>query len=266
MTVRGPRVERAAPRYDIRASPQPGDARPVSCSMQRSLQTTRRTRGSRGRTVVVLALVGLQLPAAASAAPVPEPGQRAGSVRAANCTMKGAKTIAVNRHVRVFSARVRTWREVFGCRRSANRAYVIGDAGGECHNYDLIDSAVVAGNFVALNVRTCDLDGSQSSVALINLRDGRVRFASAPLSTRGSDASYDAIRGMVVTAGGRLAWLGVRVARGAVVDAEVRRRGIAAKVGSVVLDSGSTIDPRSLRRRGSTLSWRKSGVTRYAAI
>lgn len=235
--------------------------------MQRSLQATRSTRGSRARTVVVLALAaGLQLPVAASAALVPELGQRAASVRAPHCTMKGAKTIAANRHVRAFSARVRTWREVFGCRRAAGRAYVIGDAGGECQNYDVVDSVVVSGNFAALNVRTCSLHGSQSRVALINLRDGRVRFASAPLSTRGSDGSYDAIRGMVVTAGGHLAWLGVRVVRGAVVDAEVRRRGVAAKVGSVVLDSGSTINPRSLRRRGSTMSWRKAGVTRHAAI
>jgi len=203
---------------------------------------------------------------AASAAPVPAPGETAHSVRAPHCTLKGSETIAANRHVRVFSARVRAWREVFGCRRSADRAYAIGDAGGECQNYDLVDGAVVGGNFVALNVRTCSLYGSQSSVALVNLRDGRIGFRSAPLSTPGSDSSYEAIRGMAVTAAGRLAWLGVRVVRGALVEAEVRRR-IRGTIGhSLVLDSGSGIDPRSLRRVGSMLRWRRDGVARSAAI
>ena len=216
---------------------------------------------------VVAVLIATRLIApAAWAAPVPAPGARAHSIRAPHCTLQGAKTIAANRHVRVFSARVRTWREVFGCRRGTNRAYVIGDASGECQNYDLIDSAVVSGNFAALNVRTCSLHGSHSVVKLVHLGDGRVRFGSAPLSTRGSEATYDAIRGMVLTPAGRLAWVGVRVARGAVIDAEVRRRGTEAKAGSAVLDSGITIDPRSLRRRGSTLQWRKAGVTRYAPI
>jgi len=203
---------------------------------------------------------GLLLAPAASAAITPAPGERARSVAAPHCTMKGAKTIAANRHVRVFSARVRTWREVFGCRRSANRAYAIGDAGGECQNYDLVDSAVVAGNLAALNVRTCSLYGSSSSVHLVNLRDGRGRYAAAPLSTTGTNASYDAIRGMVLTAAGRFAWIGVRVSRGAIVAAEVRRRGHGSAERAIVLERGAGIDPRSLRLRGSRVHWRNAGI------
>ncbi len=211
-----------------------------------------------GATIVA----GLLLAPAAQADFVPEPGKRASSVRAPHCTMNGAKTIAANRHVRVFRARG----EVFGCRRSANRAYGIGHGGAECQNSDLIDSAVVAGNFVALNVRTCSLTNSSSSVHLVNLRDGRGRFASAPLSTPGPESGYDAIRGMAVTAAGRLAWIGVRVARGAIVAAEVRRRRPDFSDQSVVLDSGTGIDPRSLRRAGSMLRWRHAGVARSAAM
>ena len=203
---------------------------------------------------------------AAPAASIPAPGQRAGSVRAPDCTLKGAKTIAANRHVRVFTARIRRWREVFGCRRDADRAFAIGDANGECQNYDDIDGAVVSGNFVALNVHTCSLDSSQSAVKLLNLRDGRVRFASLPLATNSPPTAYDAIRGMVLTATGRLAWIGVRVERGAVVAAQVRRRLPRSQRGSAVLDSGTGIDPRSLRRRGSEIRWRNAGVARSAAI
>ncbi|MDQ3723307.1 MAG: hypothetical protein M3376_09640, partial [Actinomycetota bacterium] len=156
--------------------------------------------------------------------------------------------------------------EVFGCRRTANRAYEIGNGGQECQNNDLIDSAVVGGNFVALNVRTCSLYGSSSTVKLVNLRDGRVRFASAPLSTPGSQAGYDAIRGMVLTLGGRLAWIGVRLTGGRITSAEVRRRRPDFADQSVVLDSGAGIDPRSLRRRGSRVLWRNAGVARSVAI
>ncbi len=205
---------------------------------------------------------GLLLAPAATAAFVPAPGVRAKSIRAPHCTLNGAKTIAANRHVRVFRARG----EVFGCRRTANRAYAIGHGGAECQNSDLIDSAVVAGNVVALNVRTCSLTNSSSSVHLVNLRDGRGRFASAPLSTPGSESGYDAIRGMAVTAAGRLAWIGVRVARGVIVAAEVRRRRPEFSDRSVVLDSGTGIDPRSLRRAGSRVRWRHDGAARSAAM
>jgi hypothetical protein len=211
-------------------------------------------------------LVVLVLAPGAAASFVPAPGQRSHSVRAPHCTLPGARTIAANRHVRVFSARVRSWREVFGCRRAADRAYAIGDAGGECQNYDLVDGAVVAGNFVALNVRTCSLTSSSSVVKLVHLGDGRVRFGSIPLSTRGPESSYDAIRAMVVTPAGRLAWLGVRVARGVVIEAEVRRRIRGTSGASVVLDRGTGIDLRSLRRVGSIVRWRHDGVPRSAGM
>ena len=219
---------------------------------------------SRAGVLVLSLAAGLLLAAAsaASAAVVPQAGERAASVRAPRCTMKGAKTLAANRHVRVFEARD----AVFGCRRTANRAYEIGHGGAECQNNDLIDTAVVAGNFAALNVRSCSLYDSESSVALVNLRDGRVRFRSAALSTPGSDSSTEAIRGMAVTPAGRLAWLGVRLARGVIVEAEVNRRVRGTGADSVVLDSGTGIDPRSLRRVGSMLRWRNAGVARSASI
>ena len=197
---------------------------------------------------------------------MPEPGQRASSVRAPHCTLPGARTIAANRHVRVFSARVRAWREVFGCRRSANRAFAIGDAGGECQNYDLVDAAVVSGELVALNIRSCSLTSSFSVVKLVSLRDGRVRFGSAPLSTAAPDGSYDAFGAIVVTPAGRLAWVALRVAGGTVVDAEVRRRVRGSQRAATVLDRGAGIDPRSLRRRGARVRWRSGGALRSASL
>jgi hypothetical protein len=230
--------------------------------MQPSGQAARGLRLARGGGLSLALAAGLVLPPAALAALVPPPGERAGSVRAPHCTLTGAKTIAANRRVRVFEARD----AVFGCRRTADRAYEIGHDGSECQNNDAIDTAVVAGNFAALNVRTCSLYDSESSVALVNLRDGRVRFRAAALSTPGSETSYEAIRGMVVTPAGRLAWVAVRIMRGAIADAEVRRRVPNSAERTVELDGGTTIDPRSLRKGDGRVLWRNAGLLRSARL
>jgi hypothetical protein len=212
-------------------------------------------------------LVGLAAAVAPAAASlIPPPGQRAGSVRAPQCTLPGARTMAANRHVRVFSARVRAWREVFGCRRDADRAYGIGDANPECQNYDHVARAVVTGNLVALDVRTCSLDSTQATLQLVNLRDGRVRFAAPPLASAAPQSAYDAIGAMVLTASGRVAWIGVRRQGGAIVAVEVHRRVRGSQRASTVLDGASGIDPRSLRRSGARVRWKRAGVVRSASL
>lgn len=250
-------------------SPRLGSIGPV---IDRRSDRDALARSDRGRRLLVtpvaaglLLAVVILLVFAARAAAVPEPGERARSIRAPHCALQGSRTIAANRHVRVFRARTGLG-EVYGCRRSANRAYELGVA-AECQNYDEIDGVVVAGNMAALNVRTCSLTSSQSRAVLINLRDGRVRFASQPLASAPDvDREYDAIRGMVVTPEGRLAWLGVRVRGGVLIGAEVRRRARGSRSRSVLLDRGAAIDPRSLRRRGNRASWRKAGTRRCARI
>ena len=187
-------------------------------------------------------------------------------MKAPRCTLKGARTVVANRHVRIFNAsHAKHGGLTFGCLRSADRAYALGFV-GECQNNDVVDTAVVAGTFAALNVNTCGLASSESRIALVTLRNGHVVFASEPLSTPGDPDGYDAIRGMVVTPRGRMAWVAVRIARGVVVAAEVRRRAHGPDRRSVLLDSGSDIDPRSLRRHGSRVSWVKGGVARSAAL
>jgi len=222
---------------------------------------------SRPRThaaAVALCIAIAGWPSAAGAV-VREPGQRVNSVAAPNCTKKGATTIAANRRVRVFMVG-KGFGNVYGCRRDADRAYVLG-VRGECQNYDEIDDTVVAGNLVALNIQTCGLTSTSSRLRLVSLLSGRVLFGSAPLTTRPvGEAQYDAIRRMVVTAEGRLAWVGVRVERGAVVAAEVRRRAHGSRAGTVLLEGDARIDPRSLRRRGNTASWSTAGATRSARI
>ena len=248
----------------VRSRARHADTGLVSCG-RRHPTTAGRAAGPLGGALLVA--VVLMLAPAARASSVPDVGGRAASVRAPGCTLPGARTVTGNRHVRVFTAPTFAGqRGVFGCRRTADRAYAIGDRGPECQNYDLIDTAVVAGNLVALNIRTCGLYFSSSQVKLVSLRDGRVRFGSVPQATSPPDDAYDAIRGMVLTTEGRFAWLAVRVRGGTVVGVEVRRRAVGSRGKAVLLDRGASIDWRSLRRTGTRVSWRKAGVVRSAGL
>ncbi len=216
----------------------------------------------RPRLVGIAVALGASLWLAPAAGAVFTAGEQAPSVRATNCSMKGSKTLSANRNVRVFQH----GDKAYGCRREADRAYVLGIR-GECQNNDEIDGVVVAGNQAALNVQTCSLHSSNSRVLLVSLRSGRVTFASDPLSVAPRiDNGYDAIRGLAVTADGRLAWIGVGVERGAVVATEVRRRARGSSTRSVLLDSATAIDARSLHRRDSTVTWRNAGMARSAAM
>jgi hypothetical protein len=76
----------------------------------------------------------------------------------------------------------------------------------------------------------------------------------------------DAIRGMVVTPRGRVAWLALRRTGLHTLAIEVSRRAHGPDRQSVLLDSGTGIDPRSLRRQGGRVVWTNAGATRAASM
>jgi hypothetical protein len=216
---------------------------------------------------VVLAAAAVLAPAigaAASGSPtdLPRTGDVYATVRAPHCSLKGARTLAANRLVRVYVAQ--DTMRVFACRRSAARAYLVGDR-GECQNSAEIDTAVVAGTFAA-NVRTCSLTHADAGIGLVNLRNGHVVFATNALTTAPLESETDAIRGMVVTPRGRVAWLALRRTGLHTLAIEVRRRAHGPDRHSALLDSGTGIDPRSLRRRGGRVVWTNAGATRSASM
>ncbi|MEA2224599.1 MAG: hypothetical protein QOH83_2975, partial [Solirubrobacteraceae bacterium] len=184
-------------------------------------------------------------------------------VRTPHCSLKGTRTLAANRHVRVFVATDAM--QVLACRRSASRAYLIGDR-GECQNSAAIDTAVVAGTFAAINVRTCSLTHAEAGIGLVDLRNGHVAYATNALTTPSLESETDAIRGMVVTPRGRVAWLALRRTGLQTLAIEVRRRAHGPDRHSALLDSGTGIDPRSLRRRGGRVVWTNAGARHSASM
>jgi hypothetical protein len=197
---------------------------------------------------------------------LPQAGGVYGTVRAPHCLLPGHRTIAANRYVRVFYATIpKRGAATLACRRSSDRAYVIGTF-GECQNNAAVDTAVVAGTYAAINVRTCSLTHSQSGIGLVNLRNGRVTFSSGALSTPAAESEAEGIRAMVLTPRGRVAWLSVRRSRGAIVAVEVLRRAHGPDRRTVLLDRAADIDPRSLRRRGDRVLWTRAGATQSASM
>ncbi len=214
------------------------------------------------RSLLAAAVIGVGAAQRAGAALAP-----AKSVRAPNCSLKGDKTIKANRDARVFKrVNRRNYGKVYGCRRSANRAYELGFI-GECQNNEEIQLAEVAGRRALLGIFECSLYAGWWKVALVNLGTGRREFASSPIgSPSPNEATFDALRRIVVASDGAAAWTAMRSSGGVTSAVEVRRRMRGSSSASILLDSGTDIDPDSLRKRDRTLSWTKAGVRRTATF
>lgn len=220
-----------------------------------------------GTALVLTALVGAGATGATAQTATAPPLPVAKSVRAPGCSLKGSKTIKANRGARVFKKVNKTgYGKVFGCRRSANRAFDLGFI-GECQNNEEIRLAEVAGRRALLGIYECSLSAGWWNVALVNLGTGRHEFASSPIGSPVPDeATFDALRRIVVASDGAVAWTATRSSGGVTSAVEVRRRMRGSASASILLDSGTDIDRDSLRKRGRTLSWTKAGVRRTATF
>ena len=227
------------------------------------MRLTPPTRPHRLATALVLAATAIGTGAVSAPAQL----SSAKSVRAPKCSLKGDKTIKANRQARVFKQVNRhNYGKVYGCRRSANRAFALGYI-GECQNNEEIRLTEVAGRRALLGIYECSLHSAWWNVVLVNLGTGRREFASAPIGSLPPDeATFDALRRIVAASDGALAWTATRSSGGVTSAVEVRRRMRGSSSASILLDSGTDIDRDSLRKRGRTLSWTKAGVRRTATF
>jgi len=198
-----------------------------------------------------------------AAGDLPAVGQKAATRKAPDCSVRKSTTLQANRHVRVFRT---TDDFVWGCRRTADRAFRLGDW-GECQNSDVVSNVEVAGTYAAWISTTCGLDFSAESIELANLRTGRFAFRSSPiLPFAATERTFEGIRRIVVDDRGVVAWTASRSAGAKTIAIEVRRRTRASGGASVVVDSDLAIDTDSLRRKGHRITWRKGGETFSAAL
>jgi hypothetical protein len=120
----------------------------------------------------------------------------------------------------------------------------------------------VAGNVTAYALTTCGIDTGSTEVIVRRLTDGQQR-ASEPATTTRLVESYTAVDSLVMRADGAVAWIAV--------NHSIVRHASATEVHKLdhrflLLDSGSGIDPRSLRLHKSKLTWKHRGATRSASL
>ncbi|HUE25796.1 MAG TPA: hypothetical protein VMP89_03410, partial [Solirubrobacteraceae bacterium] len=123
----------------------------------------------------------------------------------------------------------------------------------------------LAGQDVAYGLTTFGVDTVTATVVVRNLADGK-EIRNEPATTRPLGPEFfQSVASIVVRPDGAVAWIGEggSVISGRTRDVEVDR---ADAHGLAKLDSGSGIEDRSLRLRGSTLTWRHDGRTRSASL
>jgi hypothetical protein len=102
-----------------------------------------------------------------------------------------------------------------------------------------------------------------TSVVVRRLTDGTQVKELRATRAVGAEA-FQSVGSVVVRANGAVAWIGLEHSIvGGSTAIEVHASGAG---GDQVLDSGSRIDPTSLRLHGSRLSWSDGGATRHATL
>jgi hypothetical protein len=178
---------------------------------------------------------------------------------ASPCGPRRAHTLAAGRLARVYSL----GGSVLGCSAHGRRSYRLGSASRSIAE-GRAGPAAVAGEDVAYGLTTYGVDTASTVVIVRDLRDG-ARLRSLPATTAPlRPESFQSVTAIAVKADGAVAWIGQA---GSVISGKPTTEVHGAdRRGPALLDAGAGIAPRSLRLRGSTLSWTDGGRTRRAAL
>jgi hypothetical protein len=122
----------------------------------------------------------------------------------------------------------------------------------------------LVGSLAAYAVYIHGIDFGSATVVITRLTDGK-RLGSASAIDRAFVESFQSVTSLIVRRSGAVAWI---ASVGSIVNSEmsveVHRLDRGGR--SVLLDRGAKIDPKSLRLRGSTLTWTNAGVTRSSTL
>jgi hypothetical protein len=175
------------------------------------------------------------------------------------CGPASARTLESDSIARVYSS----GGSIYGCARGASRVYRLGNA-QICIRAGRAGPVVLLGTLVGYGFEMCGVDTGSSEVIVQRLSDGHKLRTEAAITGQVGPESYGAVRSIALRGDGAVAWIAQAssiIRRGQIT--EVHR---ADRRGTATLDSGNTIDPASLRLRGSTVTWRHGTATRTATL
>ncbi len=174
------------------------------------------------------------------------------------CGPARAKTLAADRVARIYSSHG----VVSGCSAKGARSYRLGSNARFPHQS--VGPLALSGDMAAYVLGTMGVDTNSDELIVRRLTDGKeIRdiLLSAVSAPRGG--FVEGVDSIVVKSNGSVAWIGDGGPLGSHLIREVVK---ADRHGKRRLDHGNTINARSLRLHGSTLSWKHGGVRRTATL
>ncbi|HWF36397.1 MAG TPA: hypothetical protein VG295_13550 [Solirubrobacteraceae bacterium] len=184
-----------------------------------------------------------------------------GAPSSAACLPAGARALAADGTVQAFS-----WHgAVYGCVKASGARQRLGGASVCNVAPGRVAPVTVARALVVYGLETCGVDTGSSVVVVRNLMSGR-RLADLTAATlpRGPE-SYVSVNSLVVRGDGAVGWISsdASIISHRPTTYEVHR---FTSGKSSLLDSGTAIDPASLRLAGARMTWRNRGGKRSAGL
>jgi hypothetical protein len=197
----------------------------------------------------------------------PRASGRSHAARHPRCPPAGVHLLARDRILRVYSTGAEPAATVVACRLGSGARMTLQP--GPSHRFRglhrSVGGLVLAGGLVGYEETQFGVDSGTTRVVVADV--GRRRVLRSIEGGKYVDAGLIVAEGVerfVLTPGGAVAWVTTRSKRRRLTDVTVSA---APPVGNaVVLDEGLAIDPSSLRRSGSTVSWIDGGVRRTAPM
>lgn len=167
----------------------------------------------------------------------------------ASCGRPQGQTLAQSASARAYTLNG----EVYACAIPNGVVRHLGSA-SVCVGTKRAAPVAVDGGFVAYALESCGIDTGSSQVIVMRARTGKRLHADPATTEPTGPESYETVQSLVVKRNGSDAWIAVANSLGThKTMTEVHAHGTG---GFVLLDSGSAINPSSLRLAGSTLRWR----------
>jgi hypothetical protein len=184
--------------------------------------------------------------------------QTASSAGAA-CGPASQRTLARTSHARVYEIR----HTVYGCASGAHRRYRLGTI-GLCPGRQSLGLIALTGRITAYVVRSCGVDTSSAQVAVLRLSDGRRLSSHEAVMGVSAPESFQSVSSLAVTSRGEAAWIG---SSSSIALHRTTTQVLAANEHITrVLDPGPGIVAGSLQLHGRTVSWKRAGARRTAAL
>ena len=187
----------------------------------------------------------------------------AGALRPAPvCGPAAARTLAADRVARVYSQNG----DVFGCAQDGERSYKLG-ANQSSTREGRAGPIALAGTVAGYGLTSYGVDTVSAQIVVRRLTDGRVLRQRSAISGSVGPEFFETVDDIVVKRDGSVAWiadatwLGNGPGRHGIT--EVRK---ADRTGRTRLDNGDQIRKRSLRLKGSRLTWRDGSIRKSATL